>query len=173
MRLEDYTPENICQALGVGQFAEPWRRGSPARRMRLLLAPSFNREVCVTLSEKEDGALALEVAAARDQFWRHGFDVGADIERTATRLEEFDRFEKMLRTNLPVGRRHGITIDGIPAYLAYRSLQAKVELKVNPSADGPFGTFISEVRALAVQLAEGERVRSALAAAWYSSKSVD
>lgn len=171
MRLEDYTPERMCNALGVGAFAESWRRGLPARRLRLLLAPSFNREVCITLSEDEGGQLTVEVAAARQQFWQNGFDVGTDIERSQINSESFDRFEAMLRDNLPVGRRRGITIDGIPTYLAYRSLQAQIELKVNPSPDEPFGALVSEVCALAARLSETGPIQNALSSAWYTSKS--
>src|SRR5689334_5590084 len=65
MRVEQYTPDAICQALGLGPFAlEPMTNLA----FRLLLTPSFSPELCVTLTT--DGSKsAVDIRTFATQFW--------------------------------------------------------------------------------------------------------
>lgn len=162
MTPEDYTPETICTALGVGAFAEAWRQGLPARQLRLLLTPSFDSEVCITFSEDENGSADVSVACARRQFWSSGFGGLADSERKVGLLP-FAEIEAGLRGAMPIGARHGIAIDGMPLHIAYRSLAASVRVSANPTATEPLGVFVARTIGTVWSACEQARVRNALA----------
>ncbi len=61
-----YTPDAICHSMGLPAFIEPeW---SPPT-LRLLLKPSFDPEVCITLAGPADNA-QLSVVALTEMLWR-------------------------------------------------------------------------------------------------------
>ena len=62
-----YTADAICQAMGFPGFVDP---ALPSPSIRLLLKPSFDPEVCVTLSAGGDRP-RLSVVAFTTMFWHH------------------------------------------------------------------------------------------------------
>lgn len=68
MRYEDYTADAICQAMGLTGFVERSWMLSDRPTIRVVLTPSFNPELCITLFKSPDSTL-LTVFALIDQFW--------------------------------------------------------------------------------------------------------
>ena len=87
MKLDDYTADAICQALGAGRL-DPGPV-STGWALRLLLKPSFHPEVIVTLNATDASRSAAEVAVPALQVWQAGVipqivsratvDLGADF----------------------------------------------------------------------------------------------
>ena len=65
---DKYTPDAICQALGLTALIEPECAESNSLVMRLLLKPSFHPEICITISRGLE-VTDLTVLAASSQFW--------------------------------------------------------------------------------------------------------
>src|SRR5436305_14108874 len=65
MDLKQYPPDVICRSMGLPAFVEP---GWSSPTLRLLLKPSFDPEVCLTLTGGADARLS-EVALA-EMLWR-------------------------------------------------------------------------------------------------------
>lgn len=64
--LAQYTPDAICRSMGLAAFVEPrWSLVT----LRLLLKPSFDPEVCLTLSGPGEVA-QLSVVALGEMLWR-------------------------------------------------------------------------------------------------------
>lgn len=60
MHLANYTSENICRALGLGGFANDWQLAEAEECIRVLLTPSFHREVCISVL-RQGGKVSLSV----------------------------------------------------------------------------------------------------------------
>src|SRR6478752_6232784 len=68
MRLENYTSELICKAVGLKGFVEDaWRVGE-APNIRVVLTPSFHPEIVITLNGT-DALWRLNVLSAKEQVW--------------------------------------------------------------------------------------------------------
>lgn len=68
MRLDQYTADAICHSMGIGPFIDPaWN--SKVLAIRLLLKPSFDPEVCITVV-RSDGIDRLTVVALTEMLWR-------------------------------------------------------------------------------------------------------
>lgn len=80
MSPEDYTPETICQAMGISPF-DPGP-GFHSWIFRIVLKPSFDREVCITATVEPDGQAVISIVALVDQLWPRDFYGG--LERTWT-----------------------------------------------------------------------------------------
>jgi hypothetical protein len=68
MRLEDYTPDAICQAMKLPGFIEPSWMEAEQPTLRVLLTPSFTPELCITVFGKPE-ATVLSIVALAEQFW--------------------------------------------------------------------------------------------------------
>jgi hypothetical protein len=66
MLVEQYTSDAICRAVGLSSFIE---RTLPLPALRLVLMPSFDCEVCITLSSAA-GDARLSVIALAESLWR-------------------------------------------------------------------------------------------------------
>jgi hypothetical protein len=64
----NYTSENICRALGLGAFANDWQLAESDQCIRILLVPSFHREVCISMISK-GGTVSVFVVTALSQIW--------------------------------------------------------------------------------------------------------
>ena len=65
MDLKQYTPDAICRSMGMPGFVEP---GWSPPTLRILLMPSFDPEVCLTLTGGVDARLS--VVALAEMLWR-------------------------------------------------------------------------------------------------------
>src|SRR5688572_7657013 len=69
MELEDYTPTNVLAAMGLSELAPRCPSGGWAAR--LLLLPSFQPELCISLVYDEANATSLaEVRVLDSQLWK-------------------------------------------------------------------------------------------------------
>lgn len=87
MRVEDYTPTNICQCLGLEGFENDSAFADAPMTMRLLLRPSFHPEVCVTFTE-QSGRVAVSVVAARTMVWRRSVPESVPVDRDEGEIDK-------------------------------------------------------------------------------------
>jgi hypothetical protein len=64
--LDEYTPDAICQAMGLSAFVEPEWVNRAELVMRVLLKPSFHPEICVTIGGAGDLSV---VTFDKKSFW--------------------------------------------------------------------------------------------------------
>jgi hypothetical protein len=69
MRPDDYTADAICRAMALPGFIDEAWMEPRVSALRVVLKPSFDNEVCITLVEKL-GDVTLSVHAASEMFWR-------------------------------------------------------------------------------------------------------
>lgn len=75
----NYTSENICRALGLGGFANDWQLTKAEECIRVLLAPAFHREICISVCRSAH-VVSVSVVTALSQ----GGGVGAPDEPKAS-----------------------------------------------------------------------------------------
>lgn len=68
MNIEDYTPNNICKALGIQGFTQDTVFDNSEQAFRLLLCPSFDPEICITFWRSENHHV-LEVHSCLEKLW--------------------------------------------------------------------------------------------------------
>ncbi|MBI3097583.1 MAG: hypothetical protein HYY93_04960 [Planctomycetes bacterium] len=74
MNSEDYTADYICRAMGLASFVEDsWNRDG-AERLRILLMPSFDPEVCITLFQLGEIA-RMSVVVPVEMIWHAPYPV--------------------------------------------------------------------------------------------------
>src|SRR5262245_43874983 len=91
MHLEDYTADNICQAMRLPGFIEAHWAQSDVPTLRVILTPSFTPELCMTFSRTDDSA-SVSVIALAEQFWAHRSEayLPRDCEEARLPLGAFD-----------------------------------------------------------------------------------
>jgi hypothetical protein len=171
MRLEDYTPDAICRAMGLPAIRDDaaLRGGDPS--LRLLLRPSFDPEVCVTLLSGST-ADQVEVRTFPELFWHQpsaAHRPAVFTERVAVAhgvVADLARgwLETTGLLDAPGGDRW-VVIDGMPVSAWGRSGGVERELDLNVGAAGEFRHFVARViRQLHPGLPAG-RCRNGLACA--------
>lgn len=85
----NYTPEAICQCLGLAGFEADPLLNKAKRAMRLLLMPSFHPETCITIADGK-----VSVVTAQSAIWQQ-FNPAAPVFRSA------DRGESQVHINVP------------------------------------------------------------------------
>lgn len=166
MNTQDYTPNAICQSLGLGAFDEPWVRGKPQRQLRLLLCPSFGPELCMTFTEVEN-ALTVAVASARTQIWTMpslGL-VTVDHSKSALPETSFQEIESAFRRSLAVAPQSVVMIDGMPIHAVCRNYGTGITISDNPGRAAPFGQFSAQMIQLAYSVTANVGCRNGLAGA--------
>ena len=117
MTHEQYTPNAICQSLGMGGFDEP---GLSSPTLRVLLKPSFSPEVCITLSGADP---ILSVVAATEMICRqlHPCAMATYRERTSIpatiATQMVADFRAVLTANRNEEGRMACIADGMPCVL--------------------------------------------------------
>ncbi len=117
MTHEQYTPNAICQSLGMGGFDEP---GLSLPTLRVLLKPSFSPEVCITLSGTDP---ILSVVAATEMLSHQLYPcaMGTYRERVSISAEIATQmiadFDAVLAANRDEVGRMVCIADGMPCVL--------------------------------------------------------
>lgn len=91
----NYTSENICRALGLGGFANDWQLAKAEECIRVLLAPAFHREICISVCRTAH-VVSVSVVTALSQIWLQDWPVpqlvqvasGRHLPTTATGQEQ-------------------------------------------------------------------------------------
>ena len=168
MQSANYTSENICRALGFGGFANDWQLAKADQCIRVLLKPSFDREVCISVLCNA-GTVSLCVAAAVSQIWLQDWPVPqlTPVEQEAGMLSEWQwtRFLSLLTLAAePTQASRVVVIDGMQAHSVLRAGgMGKLNLDQNVGGNANYGAFVAEVIAQAHSVLVGPSIRNALA----------
>jgi len=114
MNLADYTPETICRAIGLPSFDSDAALADARLALRLLLRPSFDPEVCITILAGDETCTA-SVVAAKSMVWlldRPGV-VKSDREVFTLPEESVRVLVAGFEQCLAAPPRSGIQIDGM------------------------------------------------------------
>lgn len=164
----NYTSENICRALGLGGFANDWQLAEADECIRVLLKPSFDREVCISVLFKA-GTVSISVVAAASQIWLQDWPMPqlTQVEHEAGILTElqFSLLSSLLNSAAaPTQASRFIVIDGMQAHTVLRAgREGKLNLDQNVARDASYGSFVSKTIELTHSAISGPSIRNALA----------
>lgn len=148
MRVEQYTPDAICQALGLGRFAlEP----SVNPVFRLLLTPSFNPELCVTFAADGDKTV-VDVRTFAGQFWHAESPSSSSpmfAERIATDNVPIEQLaDRFLQIAPQIGQEASALVvicDGMGVAATARSGAREATLDCNVGESATLGAYIADL----------------------------
>ena len=164
----NYTSENICGALGLDGFANDWQLAQSDECIRVLLKPSFHREICISVLSKEK-KVSVVVIAALSQIWLQDWPVPqlTKVEQDAGSLSEFQfaRLSSLLNAAAaPKQPARFVILDGMPAYAVLRAdREGKLNIDKNVSGDASYKSFIAEAITQAHSATGSPSIRNALA----------
>jgi len=164
----NYTSENICRALGLGGFANDWQLAEADECIRVLLKPSFDREVCISVLRKA-GTVSVSVVAAVSQIWRQDWPVPqlTQVEQEVGIFSElqFTRLSSLLNLAAePTQASRFVVIDGMQAHTVLRAgREGKLNLNQNVAGDANYGSFVAETIKQAHSVIGSSSIRNALA----------
>lgn len=164
----NYTAENICRALGLGSFANDLQLAAADEAIRVLLVPSFHREVCISLL-RQANTVRVSVVAARTQIWLQDWPVPqstpVDQESMPCSGLAFAELSSSLcaAAESRQSQRY-VILDGMRAHTVLRAdRQGKYHLDQHVSANPLYTAFIAEAITLAHRTVTGPGIRNALA----------
>jgi hypothetical protein len=167
MLSSNYTAENICRALGLGGFANDLELAEADQCIRILLVPSFHREVCISVLRKAD-KVWVSVVAALTQIWLQDwpFPRSTPVEHDSSVLAgtEFVALSSSMHAAVESKpARRFVMLDGMRAYAVLRAdRQGKLYLDQHVSADARYTSFVAEAITLAHRAIASPGVRNAL-----------
>lgn len=164
----NYTSENICRALGLGGFANDWQLAESDECIRVLLKPSFHREVCISVLSKE-AKVSVVVIAALSQIWLQDSPIPQ-----LTKVEQddgifsglqFSQLASLLKSAAEPKQQAGFfVIDGMPAHTVLRAdREGKLCIDKNVGSEASYKSFIAEVITQAHSAIGSLSIRNALA----------
>lgn len=175
MRTEDYTPDAICGALGIGAFGEPFSQGRPNKLFRLLLCPSFAPELSITLTEmlpvRGQGCAAkktvLSIAASRTQIWQMAAPGLVTVDRAEYEIDALtlQDVELKFRAALAMPTKSVVIADGMPMHAIWRDFASSILVSDNPAKGSAFGQFVAGILSIAFSVSENMLCRNAVAVA--------
>lgn len=164
MLTEQYTADAICNAMGLPAFIE---RGLPLPALRLLLMPSFEPEVCITLTGAA-GDARMSVIALTESFWRQPAPCRLSAWRELTEVSASaiadslaDFAAALAATREEAGRM--VCIDGMPVEGCHMIETGVERIACHPYRPAVSG-FVSKLIRLAWESCSGAGVRNGLAA---------
>lgn len=159
-----YTADAICYAMGLPAFVE---RGLPLPALRLLLMPSFDPEVCITLTGGA-GTAHLSVVALTESLWRQpallrlsGWRERVEITTSAFTESLADFAAAVAADREETGRM--VCIDGMPVEGCHITSGGVERIACHPYRPAVSG-FVSKLIRLAWESCSGAGVRNGLAA---------
>ena len=164
----NYTSEKICRALGLGGFANDWQLAEADECIRVLLTPSFHREVCISVLCKA-GKLSVSVVAAVSQIWLQDWPVPqltpVEQETGLFSASQFTRLSSLLNLAAePHQAARFVVIDGMQAHTVLRAnREGKLNLHQNVAGDARYGSFVAETIEHAHSVIGSPGIRNALA----------
>lgn len=166
MLSENYTADNICRSIGIDSFANDRHFADADEWLRVLLAPSFHPEACVTFARRGETA-SVSVVAARSQIWAQN--------QPSPRPTPFDRLERpvdgetLAELNallLAVGDsvpHNYIIIDGMRAHTTSRVASGEsTSIVASVMSGSAYGAFVAAAVRAAWNAIDTPRVRNAL-----------
>ncbi|ESQ76834.1 hypothetical protein [Asticcacaulis sp. AC402] len=165
MRTEAYTPDAICESLGVGKFDLPWQKGQPWKQLRILLCPSFGPEVFLNLWEADGKAMA-RVVVGRTQIWNLPSPGRVTSDHSVNELTDttFDQIERHFRLALVEPSPSVVTIDGMRVHILLKSAMSTIQIKDNPGRS-KLGEYLAATIERLYYSTNNQRCRNGLAQA--------
>lgn len=166
----NYTSENICRALGLGGFANDWQLAEADQCIRVLLKPSFDREVCISVL-CQAGTVSVSVVAAVSQIWLQDWPIPqlTQVDQEVGMLSEqhYTRFVSLL--NLAAESTQAsqvVVLDGMQAHSVLRAgHEGQLNLDQNVGGNASYEAFVAEAIGQAHSVLGRPSIRNALAAA--------
>ncbi|MEK8034931.1 hypothetical protein AACH06_29295 [Ideonella sp. DXS29W] len=163
----NYTSENVCRAMGMGGFANDWQLAEADQSIRVLLLPSFHREVCVSVLCKGSSVL-VSVVAAVSQIWLQDWPVpqSTSTEQDSGTLAEpqFANLSSLLHVaSEPKPARRFVVVDGMRAHSVLRAeREGKLNLNQNVAYDPSYRAFVAELVSQSHSAIKSPSIRNAL-----------
>jgi hypothetical protein len=166
MKTDAYTPDAICRSLGIGPFNETWTRGRPLSQFRLLLCPSFDPEVFLSV-EEVNGKLFASVNIARTHIWRLSQPGTVTCDRATTELVNltFNDLEQEFRSALADNAQAVVVIDGMRMHAVLHMYSRVIQIDDNPGTGSALGRFVATLIDRVYTATENVRCRNGLARA--------
>ncbi len=152
----------------MGGFANDWQLAESDECIRVLLKPSFHREVCISLLSKE-GKVSVVVIAALSQIWLQDWPLPqmtkVEVDAAIVSELQFDRLVSLLNSAAEPKQQAGFfVIDGMPAHTVLRAdREGKLSIDKNVGSDASYKAFIAEVITQAHGAICSPGIRNALA----------
>lgn len=171
MRLAEYTPDSICNAMGFRAFQFQPEDQSVGPWMRLLLMPSFHPEVCILIHL--DGVCGIaEVRTFDALFWHNptpAHHPALFVETVSLDLATVVNFEEAFQNAVLATQADDlryVTLDGMPGIAICRAADGKtIEMNENLGGVSPFNSWVRTVAQIIHKSLLPGRCRNASAAA--------
>jgi hypothetical protein len=164
MNVEHYTADNICLAMGVGAFTNFDPPMGKCSTLRVLLLPSFDPEVLLTLSPRDDGA-DLNVVVLLEGFWKLSkVFLPSEEENVHIEAPAVVRMRALFEDAITSGERKPrvIYLDGMTCELAEGQAEGIRRLRTHVSARPEPGALVKEMVSVAWLACRHPRVRNGL-----------
>lgn len=151
MQLDEQTPDELCQALGLLGFATEWTPGMPRQELRVLLLPAFHPEVCMEFCEN-DGNTMVTVTCARSKIstFEPRSPAPVDQDSSAVANTSLAELEATLRNALKEPDALTQGRDGMDINIFWRTLRAGLMVQhANSSQHPALGAFVAQLVARA------------------------
>jgi hypothetical protein len=165
MLTEQYTPDAVCRAMGLPGFVP---EGLPVPALRLLLKPSFDPEVCITLNGPAASA-RLSVIVLLESLWSQGaprrisgWRESVSISASAL-AESLTEFAAALAADRQREGRMVTFCDGMPVD-ACLITDAGIDVLACQPYRPAVSSFVSRLLRLAWESSQGAGARNGLAA---------
>ena len=163
MRIEAYTPEVICQSLGLPSFAADPSCTTAKEAVRVLLMPSFHPEVCLTIADGKSS-----VVSAREMIWRQFEPAPMITDKAAGEVPAESvavLAAALLQTTQDV-ELSGIAIDGMPTEIRlFREGKVLLEVRENVGRKSVLASYVAQAISTVWSSIENAYCRNALAEA--------
>ncbi len=167
MHYSNYNSENVARALGLGGFANDEQLAQAEQAIRLLLLPSFDNELCVTLTQCA-GKSTITIVAAKDQIWQQVWPSPkispVHIATGPIPMKAFDDLvTELRRASTAPSEGRVVILDGIRGHAVLRAnRRCEVEINEMLGQRQPYGAFVTAVLQLAWHSVTDPRVRNGL-----------
>jgi hypothetical protein len=165
MRTDHYTPDTICQCLGLPGFEADPDVTSSSEAIRILLQPSFHPEVCVTFrSRPKESAVSVAAARAMVCHLLNPAPVLTDQDQGEIDIESFTSLPTAQAAACSSLEGTGIVLDGMPANaLLMRDGEPLFKVRHNAGTPSAFSTFVAQAIKAAWGSLQSSPCRNALA----------
>jgi len=164
---QDYTADAICRAMNLSGFIDPAWAGGEYPTLRMVLTPSFDPEVCVTISSQNDHAL-ISIVVLAEQFWAKfpAAVIASSREEISVSAEKFGEWLKLFETASGSIEENGrsVTIDGMISECCLVSRRGVRQFKTQGSQPA-VKPFLAEILGVTWNNCSRPRVRNGLSAA--------
>jgi hypothetical protein len=153
--------------MGLGGFANDEQLAEADQCIRVLLLPSFHREVCLSVLRKGSN-VSVSVVAATSHIWLQDWPApqSTQVEQECGNLSEqqFEHLSSLLYdASEPEPAPRFVVVDGMRAHSVLRAeREGKLNLNQNVACDSRYTSFVAEAIAQSHSAIGGPSLRNAL-----------